>query len=39
MKKDDKNYDGWKNHKEKRIFDNELKKDIQLWKKSRMSDE
>ena len=39
MKEDDKNYDGWKNSVEKRIFEKELKKDIQLWKKSGMSNQ
>lgn len=39
MKEDDKNYDGWKNSIERRIFDKELNKDIQLWKKAGMSNQ
>lgn len=36
MKEDNKNYDGWNNSIEKRVFDIELNKDIQLWKKAGM---
>ena len=39
MKEDDKNYDGWNNSVEKKLFENELKKDILLWQKSGMSDD
>lgn len=35
--KDDKNYDGWKNAREQKVFNQELKKDILLWEKSGMS--
>ena len=35
--KDDKNYDGWNNAHEQKIFEQELKKDIVLWEKSGMS--
>lgn len=33
MKEDDKNHDGWKNSIKKKLFDKELRRDIQLWKK------
>lgn len=39
MKEDDKDYDGWNNSLEKQIFDKELSKDIQLWEKSRISNQ
>lgn len=35
--KDDKDYDGWNNAHEQKVFEQELKKDIVLWEKSGMS--
>lgn len=36
--KDDKDYDGWNNAHEQAIFEEELNKDILMWKKSGMSE-